>query len=192
LLRYVLATTFALALFGSVCVSQTVLCTEDPVSGCVAGLTVGNVDLAITVASDGESSFDPFGAGYDTSDGIQFNDGYTWVMQSSVIGWQQINSTTWVLPADLTSIGCGRENETTCEPVGAWYLPNAWWYVPATKFDIMDPDGSLSDVVWIDNKGPGGFAELHFASLPETGAGVMGLLSLGLIGLTAAARRRRA
>jgi hypothetical protein len=33
----------------------------------------------ITIASDGETHFDPFGAGYDTSDGIQFTAGTGWL-----------------------------------------------------------------------------------------------------------------
>ncbi len=51
---------------------------EDPVAGGVGGpfpvccILNGNF-LNVTVASDGESYFDPFGYGFDTSDGIKFD-----------------------------------------------------------------------------------------------------------------------
>ena len=50
---------------------------EDPVSGGVSGpipvccILNGNF-LNVVLASDGEAGFDPFGVGFDTSDGIQF------------------------------------------------------------------------------------------------------------------------
>lgn len=51
--------------------------TEDSVNGAVGGpYSVCCIDspnfLSVVVASDGEAPFDPFGAGFDTSDGIQF------------------------------------------------------------------------------------------------------------------------
>jgi len=55
---------------------NTLLGTEDPSNGFVGSIYVTTTDGAtvqITVASDAESYFDPFGAGYDTSDGIQFS-----------------------------------------------------------------------------------------------------------------------
>jgi len=51
------------------------LCTEDGVTGAVCSLSLLLMDgtyLNITLASDGEGPFDPFGAGFDTSDGISF------------------------------------------------------------------------------------------------------------------------
>lgn len=38
----------------------------------VCCITQGNGTLNVVIASDDETTFDPFGAGYDTSDGIQF------------------------------------------------------------------------------------------------------------------------
>lgn len=54
---------------------QGTLCIEDNVNGCVGtfGLQLSDgTNISINVGSDGESYFDPFGAGYDTSDGIEF------------------------------------------------------------------------------------------------------------------------
>ena len=48
---------------------------EDPVSGGICTLSLLLTDgtyLNVTLASDGEGYFDPFHAGYDTSDGISF------------------------------------------------------------------------------------------------------------------------
>jgi len=42
------------------------------------------------------------------------------VVTNSSAGWVQISANTFGLPADLTSIGCGAENETTCEPMGVF------------------------------------------------------------------------
>src|ERR1035438_6748954 len=63
---------------------------------------------------------------------------------------------TWVLPA---STPCGSENESTCEPVGHWYLPGASWIdppgtataVPADPIPytwaMLEADGSVSDLI---------------------------------------------
>lgn len=64
---------------------------EDAVNGGVGGpypvcCILGGNSLSVTVASDGEASFDPFGYGADTSDGIQFQgaaDGGRWVPEPS-------------------------------------------------------------------------------------------------------------
>src|SRR5258707_1127264 len=103
--RWLLGSTAALA-------DQVLLCTETDGSGCTANLG-GGVPPApvITVASDGEAAFQPFGVTFDVSDAIQFNAAPgTWVPDASSGGfatgfWQEIttdpNSTTdvWVLPA---------------------------------------------------------------------------------------------
>jgi len=52
------------------------ICLDSAAAGCVATSSpiqmVGDGAIIITIASDGETFFDPFGAGFDTSDGIQF------------------------------------------------------------------------------------------------------------------------
>jgi hypothetical protein len=52
---------------------SNVLCTETD-AGCVASFTLKTTTgstVTLTGAFDGESTFDPFGAGFDTSDGLQ-------------------------------------------------------------------------------------------------------------------------
>jgi len=54
------------------------LCGEDYYNGavCTLGIPLADADhstLFVTLASDGEYAFDPFHAGYDTSDGISFH-----------------------------------------------------------------------------------------------------------------------
>ena len=66
-------------------------CVEDNVSGCVVGLS-GFPDLYI-FASDGESSFDPFHAGYDTSDGLQTDISNPWEQAPGSI-WTRIVRTS--------------------------------------------------------------------------------------------------
>src|ERR1700730_7156259 len=90
----------------------TTICTEDPSNGCVTHITSGAVDLI--VASDGENPFDPFGAGYDTTDGIDFTNYTSGFIYDGPAGWVQIAGGQWVLPSNLVAIGCGAENETTC------------------------------------------------------------------------------
>ncbi len=156
--------------------------------GCIQSLPVGGT--TIIVASDAELSFDPFGFGADTSDGIRLDAG--WLAQSDIIGWVQLpSSNTWVLPADLSGIGCGVENSTTCEPVGKWYFPGAVW-TSSDIFDILEPDGTLSDRIIIDNNGPDNFAQVLFqsdAEIPEPGSAFLVLAGLAVV---AAGFRRRA
>jgi pyruvate-formate lyase-activating enzyme len=51
-----------------------ILCTETDSGGCVGSFTLATTTgstITVTAASDGISFFDPFGAGFDTSDGLQ-------------------------------------------------------------------------------------------------------------------------
>ena len=49
-----------------------VICVEDPVTRC-GPTPIPTAVPTLTVASDGEASFDPYTAGNDVSDGIQLN-----------------------------------------------------------------------------------------------------------------------
>lgn len=158
------------------------LCSEDPVGGCVIALPVGGT--SITVASDGEAPFDPFGYGKDTSDGIQLDS--IWVgLQTN--GWNQIAGTnTWVLPACDANGKC--ENANISEPVGVWDAPGATWNRSAW-FYIYEADGTISDSIHVGNFGAGGSAAISFNSaVPEPAAWAMMLAGFGLAG--AAVRRR--
>ncbi len=181
--------------------ADTTVCVETSGGGCVADLLNGAfAGFAVNVASDGEASFDPFGAGFDTSDGIQFVgfasiQGQPWVSYGST-AWLPVADPnggvpqTWVLPADLSSIGCGVENFTTCEPVGAWYQPGFFWNVPANTYVILDPDGNWSDTITLGNFGPNGNAAITFASDPVPEPGSLLLLGSGLIGVAGTIRRK--
>jgi len=172
-----------------------VLCTDEP---CVADIPTASPTL--TVGSDGEGGFDPFGAGFDTSDGIVLNSNWApdpaFAASFGAFGsflWQQIPDTfTWVLPANLGP--CGAENEPICEPVGKWYFtPGSPWNAgtPDTLL-ILDADG-VSDVILVNNTGPGGSAAITFSSDPSLvpEPGTMSILGLGLVGLGLASRRRK-
>jgi hypothetical protein len=167
--------------------------TESNAGGFLGDL-VGPIPL-ITVGSDGESGFDPFAFGADTSDGIKFTDGASWTLAPGVVGWVPVATTdgsaVWVLPANLTAIGCGTENEPTCEPVGMWnFVPGAPW-VPGTDPTqiIFSEDGAISDVIHLTNTGPGGSAQVTFASDPIPEPGTLVLVGCGILGMLWCARR---
>lgn len=88
------------------------------------------------------------------------------VTNNSSAGWVQIGSSnTFGLPADLNSIGCGQENEPTCEPVGVFDFNVP--FATSGVLNILDADGvTLSDQVSYFNTG--GHGEVTFASDPIT------------------------
>lgn len=139
------------------------------------------------VASDGEASFDPFGAGYDTSDGLNLSAvGFTWT-QAGDSSWNDLGNQTWVLPAVIP--GCGAENETTCEPRGHFISPSAWNPAAVGRWALIEPDGTLSDLIVTYNDANG--ANLLFysdPSIPEPST--WAVLLLGTFGVGAALRRR--
>ena len=166
--------------------------TEDRALGWVGDIPTSSP--AITVGSDGESSFDPFGAGYDTTDGIVLNS--NWAPDPAYAKsfgpglWTQLPGTfTWVLPA-CNKTGC--ENANISEPRGKWYfVPGGGWNPGTLSIKMLDADGHFSDFVGIANDGPGGSATIFFQSgTPEPGTWAMLIAGFGLVG--AAARRRKA
>jgi hypothetical protein len=87
------------------------------------------------------------------------------VTNNSSAGWVQIGPTTFSLPANLTSIGCGFENETTCEPVGVFDFNIA--FNTTGVLNILDSTGAPSDQLHFFNVG--GHGEVTFSSDPNVG-----------------------
>ena len=169
--------------------------TEDSVAGIVTTIPTSNP--ALTVASDGESPFDPFNAGYDTSDGIVLN--ALWAPDPAYAAafapgfWTQLpNTFTWVLPA---STPCGIENEPACEPVAKWYAAGATWNPDTPSILLLEPDGSWSDFILVANDGPNGSAAITFdsdpAAVPLPGALPLFVSGLGGLGLLGWRRKRK-
>lgn len=173
--------------------ASTIIGTEDASGGFVGNFLESMFPgTSYLVASDGETSFDPFGAGYDTSDGVNFSGvAFEW-NQASDSFWNNIGFQTWVLPADLTTFGCGTENEPKCEPVGHFISPSAWNSGAIGVWDILSADGALSDRI-ITYNDDNGVAHLKFYSDPISEVPVpaaLPLLASGLSGLGVAGWRR--
>lgn len=70
---------------------------------------------------------------------------------------------TWGLPANLTSIGCGTENEPTCEPTGIFNVTST--FAGGLGFYVLtDANGQVGDVIGISNVG--GIGQIKFWSDP--------------------------
>lgn len=88
------------------------------------------------------------------------------VVNNSSAGWVQIGtSTTFGLPANLVGIGCGSENEPSCEPVGVFdfNIP----FSSSGVLNILDPTGAISDQIHFSNVN--GHGEVTFSSDPNVG-----------------------
>jgi hypothetical protein len=164
-------------------VGPAVLCTEDSVTGCVQQLPV--TGTTITVASDGEAPFDPFGAGYDTSDGVQLDGNWTAVGGWTKV-WQNIGNNTWVLPACVDG-SC--ENGEVREPRATWVATGSF-STDFFQWSILEAGGKqVSDLVTIGNNAQGAY--ISFASnVPEPAAWATMILGLGALGFIARRRPR--
>jgi hypothetical protein len=154
---------------------------------------------AIMVGSDGEASFDPFGAGFDVSDGIVLND--SWAPDpafAKAFGpgfWTQLPGTfTWVLPACNDS-GC--ENADIVEPIAKWdFIGGGGWGPGTTGLLILDANGDFSDRVTVANDGIDGGATITFQSgtnngaVPEPATWALMISGFGLAGATLRRRAR--
>lgn len=91
------------------------------------------------------------------------------VTNGSSAGWVQISPNTFGLPANLSGIGCGTENETICEPVGVFNFNIA--FAGSGAWNILDTDSAtgqlaLSDQIQYFN-GPSGLGVVLFYSDPN-------------------------
>lgn len=192
-LKHLLAgAAFAVALAGAAAANAggTVIGSEG--SGGFTGSLLGSVfpGTNYMVASDGEVVFRPFGATFDTSDGLDFS-GVPFVWnQSKDSVWTNIGHQTWVLPA---STPCGSENEPKCEPVGHFWSPSSWTPLAIGTWKILEsPGGGVSDVIVTYNSKRG--AEARFFSDPIGGIPeptTWAMLLLGFFGMGAVLRGRR-
>ena len=177
----------------------TVIGTEDPTSGFTGDLFNGlfGTNSPYIVGSDGESHFDPFGFGSDTSDGLNFSAvPHVWTQAPGSV-WTPVPglSQAWVLPSVIP--GCGSENEPTCEPIGDFVSPDSWISTAIGTWVILDsPNGPISDVIKTFNNSSGQ-AELWFSSdpsllsVPEPSTWAMMLLGFAALGF-AGYRARKA
>jgi len=164
-----LAVLVAVLAFSAVGRAEIVLGTEDPVTGFVGPYIAGFP--AYSVASDGESPFDPFGAGFDTTDGITFASGFRWAPgdATTAANWVPVVDPTgasdiWVLPAV-------DENEPGfAEAPGYFISPTPWneSVVVLGTYLILEQDGSISDQLVLSNVLIDGvlFATARFSSDP--------------------------
>lgn len=86
------------------------------------------------------------------------------VTNGSSAGWVFISHNTYGLPADLSGIGCGIENETTCEPMGVFNFNVS--FNSSGAVNIMDATGAISDQIQWGNGG-NGLGVVTFKSDPD-------------------------
>ena len=77
-------------------------------------------------------------------------------------GWVQVAPNTFVLPADLSGIGCGSENLVTCEPQGQFNFNVS--FATSGTFNILNASGTASDVISFSNSD--GHGVVSFSSDP--------------------------
>lgn len=94
------------------------------------------------------------------------------VTNVSSSGWVFISNNTFGLPANLSGITCGTENETSCEPPGVFDLNVSLAPSSVGVFNIMDTDTAtgalaLSDQIQISNDPTTGLGVITFLSDPN-------------------------
>ena len=90
------------------------------------------------------------------------------VINASSAGWVQISTNTFGLPANLTEIGCGSENETSCEPAGVFKFNVS--FASSGALNILDSAGEfpvVSDQIQFFNDSATGLGVVLFFSDPS-------------------------
>jgi len=88
------------------------------------------------------------------------------VTNASSQGWVQISTNTFGLPADLSGIGCGSENEPICEPLGVFNFNVA--FAGPGGWNILGEDGvTVTDTIQFFNDPSTGLGVVTFASDPN-------------------------
>jgi len=175
----------SIALAAGLTHASTILCTEDVLQGCQIQLPVDGTN--IWVFSDGLVPL-------PLSDLISFSDAGWIANMDPSSPWVECDScgfsgsvVSWVLPE---SSACSEGHDQACEPIGSWYLPGAFWTSSST-FIILEEDGdTVSDIITVDNNGPGGSAEVLFNSAPTPEPSTLVLLGCGLLTVIGSRRRR--
>lgn len=141
--------------------------------GCVA--TVYHGSSNVVVASDAEVNFDPFGAGFATSDGVNFNVYASVFIFDGQAGWQQLSSGAWVLPEGKEALGHWTDSTA-----------NTSWGGQEGTYTILEANGAVSDTITLDDLGGPNHnqAEITFQSDIETvpEPSTVLLLGIGLLG----------
>jgi hypothetical protein len=97
------------------------------------------------------------------------------VSNGSSAGWVQISPNTFGLPADLSGLNCGIENETSCEPMGVFNFNVA--FSSSGVINMLNDDGGLSDQLHFFN-GANGLGVVTFISDPDLAGQLPGGTSL--------------
>ena len=159
-----------------------ILGTEDPVLGFVGPILTAVPPLL--VASDGDlGPFTPFGLTFPVSDAIELN--ATWAYVGPA-GWIQLPGTfVWYLPEPAGRV------DPLAEPIGHWvFSPGAGWNPGTPEFQlILEPDGSVSDIIHLYTDANGANITFQSGVVPEPGTVL--LLASGLVAVGGLRWRRR-